>query len=436
MGITAGIAEALTYIGVGADFAATAAPIIAGVGEGALAGGAIGEVTTGKPLTGAIEGGITGGVLSGVGPVISDATGVGLTGTDAALGAGVGAAESAVTHTNPLTGALEGGVGGALSGAFSGASTASTPDAAPGVTGGTPAASGSTLGSAAGSGVAGGAAAPAASVGPSLTGGFSPDAVAGSSNVLAQLGAAPAATPASPTLFVDDAGVSGVPPSGSAASANSQFLNAAPADAGAAGPSTANVGALSGVAAGDAGGSGLSGLLDKLGIGSGDSDWISAGGAAKLGIGGLTAGFDLTRPGVSALPGYSALNPEATTLGTQGQQLASYVNNGTLPPGAKTAVDQATQQAIATIKSKYASMGQSGSTSEAQAIASVQQQSAEEGFQIANQLLASGISESQLASGIYQTILQANVSQNNEVTSAISGLAGALGGGGTAVRVV
>lgn len=397
---------------------------VAGAGTAAEVAGAIGLTAADTALTGAI-GTVGAGIVEG-----------------GIEGAGLGALTSAITGgkvgEGALVGGITGGIGGGIEGGFGGTTPFGGTTAAPGVSGGTGSAvapagapGAPALGSSAGVGTVGGSAAPATAIGPSLGGGFSPGAASGADGIVGQLGSGSSSF----SGFVDDAPGAAAAPSPGTIAAPQNTTGAG----GAAGSGFANGGALATLnnapPAVASGGGGVSGILESLGIGNSDADFISPVNAGKLALGVGTAAYDLTRPGIKSLPGYSQLSSEASTLGAQGQQLASYVNTGNLPPGAADAVSQATQQAIATVRSKYASMGQSGSTAEAEAVSGIQQQAAAEGFNIATQLLNSGINESQLASGIYQTILQANVSENNEVTSAISGLAGALGGGGATIKL-
>lgn len=124
----------------------------------------------------------------------------------------------------------------------------------------------------------------------------------------------------------------------------------------------------------------------------------------------------------------TALANQAAADATQGQQLQSYITNGTLPPGAQTGIDQAANSAKASIRSKYASMGMSGSSSEQQELAAVDSNAQVQGEQIAQQLLNSGIQENQLSSQLYQSLLNGTLASDKQLSSAISGFAGSLAG--------
>ena len=145
-----------------------------------------------------------------------------------------------------------------------------------------------------------------------------------------------------------------------------------------------------------------------------------------LDIGALGLGYDLLK-GSTPLPGQAALNTEATNLANQGNQLESYLQTGTLPPGVQASINQATQAAIASVKSRYAQTG--GDTSaEAQDIASIQQQAAGQGATIATQLLQQGVSETQLSSELYGQLLNLAQTQDQQLGQAIGNLSIAAAG--------
>jgi len=85
------------------------------------------------------------------------------------------------------------------------------------------------------------------------------------------------------------------------------------------------------------------------------------------------AGLGLTALNNSRQPaGYSNLVSSANQLSGQASQLQGYLSSGTLPPGVSQGITQAEDATIASIKSKYAQMGMSGSSAEAQDIANAQ----------------------------------------------------------------
>jgi len=96
--------------------------------------------------------------------------------------------------------------------------------------------------------------------------------------------------------------------------------------------------------------------------------------------GGTTAGFDiqslLRDLGLgTAVSGENIIN-QAVQMETTGQ----------LPGGGAAMIEQNTRDAINTIKGKFASLGMSGSTQEAAAIANIQQQGMVNQFQLATQI--------------------------------------------------
>jgi hypothetical protein len=130
-------------------------------------------------------------------------------------------------------------------------------------------------------------------------------------------------------------------------------------------------------------------------------------------------------------PEYSPqLSAQAAQMQAQGQQLSSYLASGTLPPGIQAGLDSAHAAAAATIRSQYASRGQSGSSAEATDIANLNQTVVAQGAQIATNLLAQGISESEFSSQIYANLMETSIAQDQQLSNSIATFAGALGKGG------
>ena len=109
----------------------------------------------------------------------------------------------------------------------------------------------------------------------------------------------------------------------------------------------------------------------------------------RFAAGGL--GLDLIK-GMGSNANASAIGGIASQDAALGGQLQSYLQNGTLPAGIQTGVDQAKKQAEAEIRSRYAGMGQSGSTAEAQDINAAGQKAQTDAASIATQLLSQGVS--------------------------------------------
>jgi hypothetical protein len=139
---------------------------------------------------------------------------------------------------------------------------------------------------------------------------------------------------------------------------------------------------------------------------------------------GALLGFEALR-GNQTPKGLNPLTSEANQLNNQSQQLESYLTTGTLPPGVQTALNQAAHSAKATIRSQYAARGMSGSSAEAADLANVDNTVVSQGANIATQLLNIGVSEAGLSSQIYGQILNTNLSQDNQLSGALSSLASA-----------
>src|SRR5208282_2883682 len=99
-----------------------------------------------------------------------------------------------------------------------------------------------------------------------------------------------------------------------------------------------------------------------------------------LGAGGLVLAPELQKL-LGGAPGQANLNQmaeqfQANAVGanTTAATLEAPLTTGVLPAGQQAALDAATRDSITTIKSKYASMGLSGSSMEADAISSAQVQ--------------------------------------------------------------
>jgi hypothetical protein len=127
-------------------------------------------------------------------------------------------------------------------------------------------------------------------------------------------------------------------------------------------------------------------------------------------------------------PAEKSLQTLATNTGTQGAALSGYINSGTLPPGAKQAVDQATNAAKATLRSRFAETGLSGSTMEAQALGEVDSRAAGQTFQMADQLLAQGADFTKISGTLYDELLKTQAGTDQEFQKALMTFAGGLGG--------
>lgn len=167
-------------------------------------------------------------------------------------------------------------------------------------------------------------------------------------------------------------------------------------------------------------------FMDNPGLGTA-LNVLKANPAAVIGAGGL--GYAAMQQG-QPLPGEDAVNSTAAELSSQGKELQKYLQTGTLPPGLQGGIDQAAASAKATIRSQYAARGMSGSSAEAQDLAHVDQAAQAQGAQMAMQLLQTGISETGMASQLYQQILQSALQQDQSLGTAIANFASNAAGGG------
>jgi hypothetical protein len=405
LGVAAG--GLTTAIGTGIVAAGTGAAL--GAGEAALTGSNVGK--------GALFGGITGGVTGGVGGALGSAIGSPIAG-DAIAGAAGGALGGAATGQNVLTSGLEGGAAGLASGligsATGGGSSSTSPGgvtsgAAPGVT--------STSGGITSSNLSAPAAAPAGASAASVA------APAGVSSLPTDLrSGTQAAGGFDATPSAGGAGPSGGGSfgTGGAGSVASQ-IGATPS-----GGTTGAGGGASAPTAANANSSGFLGNISKsLGISTNE---LVGGGISSLGL--LKDFMGNQQP-----EGTNQLSSAAASEAKQGSVLSSYLTTGTLPPAVQQSVDAATRDGITAIKSRYASMGAGGSSGEAEDIAHLQQNAVVQGASLADQLMQQGLSESNMSAELYQSIIGNSNTQNAATSQAISGLAAALAGGGTTLKV-
>jgi len=120
------------------------------------------------------------------------------------------------------------------------------------------------------------------------------------------------------------------------------------------------------------------------------------------------------------------LSADAQAMQAQGQQLASYLASGNLPPGVQAQLNSAHEAAIASVRSQHANRGTSGSSMEAQDLQRINEAVVSQGASIATQLLQAGISEQQMAVGIYNNLMNASLAQDQRMSQAISGFTNAL----------
>ena len=173
--------------------------------------------------------------------------------------------------------------------------------------------------------------------------------------------------------------------------------------------------------AADAGGEGLMGKASSLAGKAGD--WLANNPMSVLSGAGMA--YNLMKG--QQPPRYSAeLQAQSAALQAQGAQLQGYLTSGTLPPGIGSALSGAHDSAAAAIRSRYANMGMAGSSAEMQDLNNLAQTTVSQGADIANKLLATGVSEQQFASGLYQNLMATSMQQDTNMSKAISDFTGAL----------
>lgn len=142
--------------------------------------------------------------------------------------------------------------------------------------------------------------------------------------------------------------------------------------------------------------------------------------------GALGLGYQMMNQG--SVPGLAQMQAAASQAGRTSQELQSYINTGNLPPGFQAAMDQAKQAAKAQVRSKYASLGMSGSTAESQDLANVDVKAVAAQADVAANLLKSGIDESNVSAQLLAEITGINQQQDALTSQAIANFAAAMGG--------
>ena len=167
--------------------------------------------------------------------------------------------------------------------------------------------------------------------------------------------------------------------------------------------------------AGDAAGSGFN-------VGSFLKDYGS------LGLAGAGLAYNMLKG--NQKPEYQAnVEAAAQQMAAQSSQLQGYLTSGTLPPGMGAALSSAHNSAEAAIRSRYANMGMSGSSAEMNDLANLSYITVSQGATIASQLLQTGVSEAQFASGLYQNLMTTSMAQDTAMSNAIAGFTNAMAGG-------
>jgi hypothetical protein len=134
------------------------------------------------------------------------------------------------------------------------------------------------------------------------------------------------------------------------------------------------------------------------------------------------------------------LQAQGAALTASGQNLQTYLTNGTLPPGLQAQVTNAVQAAKARIIQNHASNGENTNPTQNSALAQELSQVdmnaiAQAGtleqqlFSAGNQLLQTGLSETGLSEQIYESLVKMDQTNNNQLMASIASMAAALGGG-------
>lgn len=146
-----------------------------------------------------------------------------------------------------------------------------------------------------------------------------------------------------------------------------------------------------------------------------------------LGLSALGLGYSALR-GNRVYPGQKALQSQAGNMAATGAQLMHGYDTGTLPASAQALLSQAQKGAQASVRANYADKGLAGSSMEAQDLAAVGQRTQAQAFQLLQSMFTQGLQATQLSSGMYYALMQANAAQDAEFGKAIAGFASALGG--------
>lgn len=190
------------------------------------------------------------------------------------------------------------------------------------------------------------------------------------------------------------------------------------------------------------------GPVNGSGGGSGNP-LTGAGGSGGGAGGGNPLGGLLTAGGLAGLVGSlftnNGLGPAADALNAKAKNQEDLVNNQILPTAlanqqgyingqALRSIDQQLQRSEASMRQRYAEMGMSGSTMEAQDLAGLREQAQTQSFNEAQQMAATGLSTAASLSGqdaqIYQQLMQEQVAQDAALQDAMARVAAAFAGGG------
>jgi len=124
-----------------------------------------------------------------------------------------------------------------------------------------------------------------------------------------------------------------------------------------------------------------------------------------------------------------ALEAQQAGLANKDTALATAEQEGILPAGGQRLIEEKLRANEAAIRTKYAQMGMSGSSAEAQDLQGARDQALAEQFSVGQQLAATGLSAAQAATGqessLLSAILAQEMSQGDELGNILADFAGA-----------
>lgn len=434
-GIEELIAALVTSIGVEAGTAGTVASIATPALIGAGGGAALGAITGEGALRGAEFGGLA-GFGGGLGAAVGPAVGIGATAGGAIGGAAGGALGGEVTGTNPLLGAVGGGIGGALTGSLA-PTAAEIGTAAPGAVAPTEVTGG------AGMSGGGGPSAATTEIPGSLTG--PPEGATVQTNVVGAPGDTGGPVSGAPTPLVSGDYTGGTPytaPSGEIITPPAQTfdISGGSVDPGLATRLQAGAGARanleSNIAAGNPDFANFTANPADRGILGDIGQYIKDNPLQALGVAG--SGGMLLSQALRPNPYQTQLNQleqARTGASTMATALETPLFTGVLPPGQAQAVDRATANRKAQVRSAYVNAGMPGSTAEAEALGAIDADAGARKVGIAENLFNKAAGYTNMSTNDIQTILREKQNEDAALQTALSrfvaALAGSRGGGGT-----
>ena len=240
--------------------------------------------------------------------------------------------------------------------------------------------------------------------------------------------AAPAAAAAPPEITAAGQAASGAPlPSGAQLPDGSGLPQPASGPA----PGAAGVGDVGGggstsdpAGGGDYGGGGGTsdnGILAKLGLGG--LNQFASDNKGLLSVAGAGIPLAASLFTKNDIPGLTGLESTATNNANVGAALESAGTNGVLPAGDVTALTNAQQVAAGGIRSNYATLGLSGSSSEAEDIAASNARISGQTPTLLSQLTSQGIQASGVAGTEEQAAAALEFQQDQEFQKALQSLA-------------